>query len=89
MREMIEVVFQQDHRRFAERRSAENTAQHLRGQVGDDAELQLLLGTFAPQARVDLETIMEQVKTGEGELSDCELTFLFLQEFKKDLKPVP
>ena len=88
MRDMLEIVFQRDHRRFAQRRSADNTAQHLRAHAGDDVALQQLLGKFPPQGRVDLETIMEQVKTGEGTLSDCELTFLFLQEFKKDLKPI-
>jgi spore maturation protein CgeB len=87
MRTMIETVFQRDHRRFIERHSADNTAQHLRAQAGDDVALQQLLGKFAPQARVDLETIMEQVRTGQGTLSDCELIFLFLNEFKKDLKP--
>jgi spore maturation protein CgeB len=89
MREVLDIVFQHNHRQFAERRSAENTAQHLRAHAGDDAELQQLLGKFAPQARVDLETIADQVKTGKGELSDAELTCLFLKEFKQDLKPVP
>jgi len=89
MRQMLDLVFQHDHRRFVNRRSAENTVQHLRAKAGDDAELQQFLGKFQPQARVDLETIMEQVKTGHGTLSDCELTFSFLREFKKDLKPIP
>ena len=59
----------------------------LTAQAEDDVALQQLLGKFPPQGRVDLETIMEQVRTGAGTLSDAELTFLFLQEFKKDLKP--
>jgi spore maturation protein CgeB len=54
MQEMLEVVFQRDHRRFAERRSAENTAQHLLTKAGDDAELQQLLRPFPPQAHIDL-----------------------------------
>jgi spore maturation protein CgeB len=89
MRAMLEIVFQREHRRLAERRTAGNTAQQLLAQAGDDVELQQLLRKFTPGARVDLETIMERIKTGQGSLSDCELTFLFLQEFKKDLKPVP
>jgi hypothetical protein len=89
MQEMLEVVFQRDHRRFAARRSAENTAQPLLTKAGDDAELQQLLQQLPPQTRGDLETIIGQVRTGQGTLSDGELTFLFLQEFKKDLKPVP
>jgi spore maturation protein CgeB len=89
MQEMLEVIFQRDHRRFAARRSAENTAQHLLTKAGDDAELQQLFRQFPPQTPIDLETIIGQVRTGQGTLSDSELTFLFLQEFKKDLKPVP
>jgi hypothetical protein len=89
MQEMLEVISQRDHRRFAARRSAENTAQHLLTKAGDDAELQQLFRQFPPQTPIDLETIIGQVRTGQGTLSDGELTFLFLQEFKKDLKPVP
>jgi spore maturation protein CgeB len=89
MQAMVEAVFQREHRRFTQRRNGENTAQHLLCKTGEDVELRQLLGTFPPQAGIDLETIIGHVKTGQGELSDCELTFLFLQEFKKDLRPVP
>jgi spore maturation protein CgeB len=89
MHGMVEAVFQREHRRFTQRRNGENTTQHLLGKAGEDVELRQLLERFQPQAGVDLETIIGHVKTGQGELSDCELTFLFLQEFKKDLRPVP
>ncbi|MBI3328523.1 MAG: glycosyltransferase [Nitrospinae bacterium] len=89
MRDMLEIVFQRHHSRLVERRSAENTAQHLLTKAGDDEELQQLLGKFQPQARVSLDTLAGQVRTGQGALSDAELTFLFLQEFKKNLKPIP
>jgi spore maturation protein CgeB len=89
MQVMLEAVFQREHRRLTQRRNGENTAQHLLSKAGEDVELRQVLGKFQPQAGVDLDTIIGQVKTGQGELSDCELMFLFLQEFKKDLRPVP
>jgi spore maturation protein CgeB len=88
MRAMLEVVFQRDHGRIAERRAATNTAQHLLTKVEDDAELRQLLGRLPPQARVNLDTLREQIQTGQGTLSDCELTLLFLHELKKDLRPI-
>jgi hypothetical protein len=89
MQAMLEAGFQRERRRLTQRRNGENTAQHLLSKAGEDVELRQLLGKFQPQAGVGLETIIGQVKTGQGKLSDCELTFLFLQEFKKDLRPVP
>ncbi len=88
MQAMLEIVFQRHHRRFAENRSAEHTAQHLSSKAGEDEDLRQLLGGFQPHERINLDSIVGRIRTGQGELSDAELTFLFMKEFQKSLTPL-